>query len=545
MDARRHLRRQRDHRSDLRRGRRRRGAALAVPRHAAQALRQGRGPGRSSTTSPSSTTPTRRRRSRKAFPYGKAIGVGKGNAVLDAGSFKPVGPKGARPRRERHPRWASNFLLVGASRSATGHPLFVGGPQIGYTYPGLTLEADISYPGVQARGATRPGFAGNILIGRGQDFAWSLTSAGSDLIDNYVETLCGGSKTKYRYKGKCRKMGTVDAGTIEGRAREVQHHGPRPGHGLREGRRQDASRSRASGRATARTSSGSSPFRDLTTGKVKSATTLARRDGDLAVHVQRRLRGRPRHRHVLGRPAAASATRGSTRACPPRAPASTSGRASSARRQHPFQVNPPSGTLVNWNNRPAPKWGAADDNWSYGSAAARADAQRRPGQGADAHARDGHLRDERGGDAGPAQRRADAGDHRAAEAARRRRRRGRRGCWRSSTSGARRARHGSTATSTAGSTPAPARRSGTRSIRGCSRRRCRSRASARTSAPMPAPRATSPTAASGTSRRTCARSTAKGRRAVQHAVLRRRQPGEVRRGGLEGARRRAGRPRTR
>ena len=96
----------------------------------------------------------------KTFPYGKAIGVGKGNAVLDAGSFKPVGPKGLARAASAHPRWTSNFLLVGASRSATGHPLFVGGPQIGYTYPGLTLEADISYPGVQARGATVAGLRG-------------------------------------------------------------------------------------------------------------------------------------------------------------------------------------------------------------------------------------------------------------------------------------------------------------------------------------------------------------------------------------------------
>ena len=77
--------------------------------------------------------------------------------MLDAGSFKPTGPSGLGRAASAHPRWASNFLLVGASRSATGHPLFVGGPQIGYTYPGLTLEADISYPGVQARGATAPG----------------------------------------------------------------------------------------------------------------------------------------------------------------------------------------------------------------------------------------------------------------------------------------------------------------------------------------------------------------------------------------------------
>jgi hypothetical protein len=35
--------------------------------------------------------------------------------------------------------------------------------------------------------------------------------------------------------------------------------------------------------------------------------------------------------------------------------------------RHPYQKNPPNGLLVNWNNRPAPRWGAADDRWSYGS----------------------------------------------------------------------------------------------------------------------------------------------------------------------------------
>jgi len=67
----------------------------------------------------------------KSFKYGTAIGVGKGNAVLEPGSLKLTGPKGLARAAGAHPRWASNFLLVGASRSATGHPLFVGGPQIG------------------------------------------------------------------------------------------------------------------------------------------------------------------------------------------------------------------------------------------------------------------------------------------------------------------------------------------------------------------------------------------------------------------------------
>jgi acyl-homoserine lactone acylase PvdQ len=33
---------------------------------------------------------------------------------------------------------------------------------------------------------------------------------------------------------------------------------------------------------------------------------------------------------------------------------------------HPQQVNPPSGYLVSWNNKPAPGWAAADDQWGYG-----------------------------------------------------------------------------------------------------------------------------------------------------------------------------------
>src|SRR5256885_14479725 len=75
---------------------------------------------------------------------------------------------------------------------------------------------DLRAPGIQARGAAMPGGVGNILIGRGPDFAWSLTSAGSDTNDEFVEQLCGGSRTRYRYRGRCRSMGGLDAGAIKG-----------------------------------------------------------------------------------------------------------------------------------------------------------------------------------------------------------------------------------------------------------------------------------------------------------------------------------------
>jgi acyl-homoserine lactone acylase PvdQ len=34
---------------------------------------------------------------------------------------------------------------------------------------------------------------------------------------------------------------------------------------------------------------------------------------------------------------------------------------------HPYVIDPPSGAIVNWNNKPAAGFPAADDNWSYGA----------------------------------------------------------------------------------------------------------------------------------------------------------------------------------
>jgi acyl-homoserine lactone acylase PvdQ len=35
--------------------------------------------------------------------------------------------------------------------------------------------------------------------------------------------------------------------------------------------------------------------------------------------------------------------------------------------QHPHEVDPKSDTFLNWNNKPAPEWGAASDNYDYGA----------------------------------------------------------------------------------------------------------------------------------------------------------------------------------
>jgi len=100
----------------------------------------------------------------------------------------------------------SNWELLSASNSANGRPLGVLGPQVGYYLPQVLTELELHGPGIDARGAAFPGVSMYVQLGRGRDYAWSATSAGSDNVDTFAEVLCGGSKYKYTYKGKCRSM---------------------------------------------------------------------------------------------------------------------------------------------------------------------------------------------------------------------------------------------------------------------------------------------------------------------------------------------------
>jgi acyl-homoserine lactone acylase PvdQ len=113
-----------------------------------------------------------------------------------------------------HPnRHASNAILVTGSHTASGHPIAVFGPQVAYFAPEILHEEDLHGPGLNARGAAFIGTDIYVELGRGADYSWSATSAGSDLIDQRMERLCdpaGGpatlSSTSYVYNGKCVPM---------------------------------------------------------------------------------------------------------------------------------------------------------------------------------------------------------------------------------------------------------------------------------------------------------------------------------------------------
>jgi acyl-homoserine lactone acylase PvdQ len=112
----------------------------------------------------------------------------------------------------RLPAQMSNALVVGASHSADGHPLAVFGPQVSYFAPEILMQEDLHSPTYDAEGASFPG-TGFVELGRGVDYAWSATSAGSDLTDQRLELICnpnGGpvspTGTFYMFDGKCIPM---------------------------------------------------------------------------------------------------------------------------------------------------------------------------------------------------------------------------------------------------------------------------------------------------------------------------------------------------
>ncbi len=90
------------------------------------------------------------------FPYGGIPADPRGSVVLDPGSFgstPSVAKRDIPKQATTEPTRASNELMIDARHSATGHPLLVGGPQIGYFFPGLTYEIDMHAPGLVWRGS--------------------------------------------------------------------------------------------------------------------------------------------------------------------------------------------------------------------------------------------------------------------------------------------------------------------------------------------------------------------------------------------------------
>jgi acyl-homoserine lactone acylase PvdQ len=131
-------------------------------------------------------------------------GAGSQAASVPTGSG-PFANIGTQLMRALHFPHASNWELVSARESQTGHPIGVLGPQVGYYLPQILMEEDLHGPGFDAEGATFPGVNLFVLLGHGRDYAWSATTATSDNVDTFAEVLCQ-DNYHYLYKGRCLPM---------------------------------------------------------------------------------------------------------------------------------------------------------------------------------------------------------------------------------------------------------------------------------------------------------------------------------------------------
>jgi hypothetical protein len=293
----------------------------------------------------------------KRFPYGpqSASAPGPGNAVVADGSFAPPAQQAM-----------SNAILISAKRSKTGRPFMVAGPQLGYFYPEFFWEVDMEGGGVSVRGGSLAGIP-NVLIGRGPDYGWSFTSSQSDNIDTFAETLCGDDH-HYLYKGVCTAMTQVAAGTIVtgGASAPVSFwqtvHGPVQGYGTVNGRRVALALERTT---RGRELKAALDVYALSTGRLRSAQQFTR---DLSRFEMSFNGFYVDSKHI----AYVSSGRLPVRAngVDPGFPTVGTGEYDwhgfLAPAAHPQAIDPASGVIVNWNNKPAPGFAAADDNFSYG-----------------------------------------------------------------------------------------------------------------------------------------------------------------------------------
>ena len=163
-------------------------------------------------------------------------------------------------------------------------------------------------------------------------------------------------------------MGRVDARHDRGlRAGRLPHDGARPGDRLREGRRPHRG-----ALAQARELRPRHPVAARRSATSRSARCARPRRSGRRWRARRSRSTSPTPTTATSRCTRPASCRSATARVDPRLPTKGTGeyewRGFLAPSQHPYQKNPPSGLLVNWNNRPAPGWGAADDNWAYGSA---------------------------------------------------------------------------------------------------------------------------------------------------------------------------------
>ncbi|MCW2608042.1 MAG: hypothetical protein JWO60_2735 [Frankiales bacterium] len=322
-------------------------------------------------------------------PVGSGTGDAPGATTAGASSATPLvvdGPLGKIDLGPAlHKSGMSNALLVDAAHSEGGHPVVVFGPQTGYFAPQLLTEVDLHGPGVAARGVSFAGTQLVVELGHGVDYAWSATSSGSDNVDTVFERLCNADGSRPTVQSSGYLVGTtctpIDTYTHTELAKpsagapappqQIEFQVLRTRHGIVQ-RRTTTVDGTPVAVVLQRSTYGS---------ELDSAVGFARvNDPDYvksAADFQRAFAGVDYTFNWFYADSKDIALFSSGR-LPLRAPGVDPAlpRFGDARwdwkgflsdAAHPQAVNPPAGYMVNWNNKTAPGFSAADDQYGYGS----------------------------------------------------------------------------------------------------------------------------------------------------------------------------------
>ncbi len=277
----------------------------------------------------------------------------------------------------------SNALLVDAAHSTTGRPTVVFGPQTGYFTPQLLTEVSLRGPGIAARGVS---FAGTQLIvelGHGVDYAWSATSASSDIVDTVAETLCNADGSKATVQSEAylvdRKCTPFDSYVHEetslptlagmGPPQLVRLQVRRTRHGI------VSSRVTADGVPVALVTQRSTYGGELTSvvgfarvndpGFVRDADSFQRAFAAVD-YVFNWFYVDSRDISYFGSGLLPVRAAGHNPDLPRSGDRAYDWQGFEPFVRHARQTNPPQGYLTSWNNKQAPQFSAADNQWAYG-----------------------------------------------------------------------------------------------------------------------------------------------------------------------------------
>ncbi|GGO87184.1 penicillin amidase [Marinobacterium nitratireducens] len=139
-------------------------------------------------------------------PAHPGAGIGHGKPVLPAADFTKIQSRldDLRSNLRRVGMGSgssSNAAVIGPKLSATGRPLLMGGPQVGYSSPQLGHEMGIHYSGYDTFGV---GVAGLPLtvVGVSTDMSWTTVTGGTDNSDIYAEVVNPDNPQQYRFNGE-------------------------------------------------------------------------------------------------------------------------------------------------------------------------------------------------------------------------------------------------------------------------------------------------------------------------------------------------------